>query len=500
VPTSAGAPTGRGGWRGRNRGPARVEVRSRVALVVALAVVAAVLVLSATAYLVVRHDLLSGVDTTLRSRAATLERDRRVGGLAKGLDGLFAPTSTLSRGPVDQVVESSGVVIAPAHAASVLPVGAVVRDVAAGKRSGYVVSTTIGTTPVRLLVTGFGRGLALELAQPVAGIDGELSQLAKVLVAAAGAGVLLALALGFAVAGLVLRPVRRLCDVAGRLAASHDLSERIPVEGRDELSQLATSMNTVIAALQQSHRSQRQLIADASHELRTPLTSLRTNVEILANGPELSVAGHRQLVSDVVGQLDAMARLIGDLIELARQESTTELGASAEVVELDELADRTLEELRRSHNQVRIVQDLRPCSVLGVPRDLERIVTNLVENAAKWSPVAGTVAVSLGSEALEGSPATALLSVSDEGRGISAEDLPHVFDRFFRGAGGADVAGSGLGLAIVKRIAEAHGGSVSVTSSLGTGSRFELRLPEITAEPGGRGDRSTTASVRRPPA
>ena len=179
---------------------------------------------------------------------------------------------------------------------------------------------------MRELVTGFGKGLALELVQPAR--NTELDRLAVALALAAAAGVVLALLLGTGVAGLVLRPVRRLTAAAESLASTRDLGTRIPVGGRDELSRLAVSLNTVLAALQSSQLAQRQLIADASHELRTPLTSLRTNVDILAGRIEIDSEARTQVLEDVVEELDGLGRLVGDLIELARQEGTLELSAT----------------------------------------------------------------------------------------------------------------------------------------------------------------------------
>ena len=177
--------------------------------------------------------------------------------------------------------------------------------VAAGKANGYFTSTTVGSVPVSEYVTGFGKGLALELVQPAG--NNELGRLAVALALAAAAGVLLALLLGSAVAGLVLRPVRRLTAAAEVLATTRDFGTRIPVEGHDELSRLAVSLNTVLAALQSSQLAQRQLIADASHKLRTPLTSLRTNVDLLAGRIELDTEARTQLLEDVVEQLDGLA-------------------------------------------------------------------------------------------------------------------------------------------------------------------------------------------------
>ena len=445
-------------------------MRSRVALITTLAVAVAVILVSASAYVVFRHDLLDTVDGTLTSQAETLNNARTQGGLRAALDLLFSPPSLLANQPAEQVVEANGLVVTPSHSSTQLPVTAKVRAVAAGKANGYFTSTTVGSVPVRELVTGFGKGLALELVQPAR--NTELERLAVALALAATAGVVLALLLGTAIAGLVLRPVRRLTAAAESLATTRDFGTRIPVEGRDELSRLAMSLNTVLAALQSSQLAQRQLIADASHELRTPLTSLRTNVDILAGRIEIDPEARTQLLEDVVEQLDGLGRLVGDLIELARQEGTLELSRHTDVVAFHDVVTDVLEDMRRDPH-VDIKDSLVPVFVRGVRNDLARVVANLVSNAAKWSPQGTVIEVRLSVDS-----AAAVLSVTDKGPGIAAEDLPYIFDRFYRGSTERKVPGSGLGLAIVRRIVEVHGGEVRVvTSTLAKGSCFEVRLP-----------------------
>ena len=376
----------------------------------------------------------------------------------------------LANQPAEQVVEADGLVVTPSHSSTQLPVTAKVRAVAAGKASGYFTSTTVDSVAVRELVTGFGKGLALELVEPAR--NAELERLAVALAIAATAGVVLALLLGTAIAGLVLRPVRRLTAAAESLATTRDFGTRIPVEGRDELSRLAVSLNTVLAALQSSQLAQRQLIADASHELRTPLTSLRTNVDILAGRVEIDAEARTQLLEDVVEQLDGLGRLVGDLIELARQEGTLELSRHTDVLAFHDVVADVLADIRRNPH-VDIEDGLDPVLVRGVRNDLARVVANLVSNAAKWSPEGAVIEVRLRVHA-----ATAVLTVTDKGPGIAAEDLPYIFDRFYRGSTERKVPGSGLGLAIVRRIVEVHGGEVGVVSSV-EGSCFEVRLPIV---------------------
>ena len=232
------------------------------------------------------------------------------------------------------------------------------------------------------------------------------------------------------------------------------------MSGNDELGRLATSFNTMLEALEESTRAQRQLVADASHELRTPLTSLRTNIEVLAGDHTLPADEKSRLLSDVVEQLGEMTTLISELIELARVEQQT---SEPEDVRLDELVGDVVERARRNRPGVAYTTDLEETVVRGVPSTIERAVGNLLDNAAKWSPPGAEVAVAL---------RDGRLTVRDHGPGIAEEDLPYVFDRFYRARAARGMPGSGLGLAIVRQVAEAHGGDVVAENVDGGGTRM----------------------------
>ena len=220
----------------------------------------------------------------------------------------------------------------------------------------------------------------------------------------------------------------------------------------------------MLAALEESSRAQRQLVADASHELRTPLTSLRTNIEVLAGDRALAPGDREKLLGDVVEQLGEMTALIAELIELARAEQHHE---EPEDVRLDLLTESAVERARRNTPSVTFTTDLGESLVHGVPSTLERAVANLLDNAAKWSPPGGAVEVGVH----EGE-----VTVRDHGAGIADEDLPYVFDRFYRASSARGLPGSGLGLAIVKQVAEAHGGTVTAEPAEGGGTLMRLRL------------------------
>ena len=311
-------------------------------------------------------------------------------------------------------------------------------------------------------------GYALQISRPLDEVDSALARIRNWLLLVALVGTAIAAALGLVVARAVLAPVRRLTTTAEEVTETHDLSRRIEERGSDELSRLASSFNTMLAALETSARSQRQLVSDASHELRTPLTSLRTNIEVLARDETLPAGERESLLRDVTEQLEEMTVLVAELVELARGDRDP---SEPEDVRLDLVTADVVERAGRNHPGVIFRVELEETLVHGVRPTIERAVSNLVDNAAKWSPPGGEVDVTLrGGE----------LAVRDHGPGIADEDLPHVFDRFYRAPSARGMPGSGLGLAIVRQVAETHGGSVIAEPADGGGTLLRLALP-VTA-------------------
>lgn len=312
-------------------------------------------------------------------------------------------------------------------------------------------------------------GQALVVAQSLVPQERLLRRLGIVMAGFGIFGAIVAGFAGFAVASSGLRPVRRLTKRVEDIARTEDLSP-IPVEGADDIARLARAFNGLLTALDGSRDRQRQLIADAGHELRTPLTSMRTNIDLLTQA-DLSLAPEQrsELLDDVRAQMGELTTLIGDLVELARDEP---IAPVVEAVELHEVVERALARVRRRKPSVSYAVHLEPWWVVGEANTLERAVTNLLDNAAKWSPDDGKVTVSL----IDGA-----LTVDDQGPGISDTDLPHVFDRFYRSPESRGMPGSGLGLAIVHQTAERHSGSVAASRNAEGGARLVLRLPGSSA-------------------
>ena len=442
--------------------------RARIALAASGAVALAVVLASIVAFFLVRGELRAQVDETLSARALELGQE--------GIDPIPGPGGRLFLGPeasfgepdtAHQLVRTDGTPVRNPFDDVKLPVAEDGVEMARSldAESRYYDTEVDGVHVRTLVVSGVpSPGYALQVARPLTEVDEALDRLRLVLLLIALTGIAAAGALGLVVARTALTPVRRLTQTAETVTETGDLSQRIEIEGRDELSRLATSFNTMLAALEESARAQRQLVADASHELRTPLTSLRTNIEVLASDHTLPDEDRERLLSDVVEQLEEMTSLIAELIELARAERQA---AEPEEVRLDVLTAAVLERVRRNHPGVVFRPTLEETFVHGVPVTIERAIGNLLDNAAKWSPVGGEVEVVVREGTVE---------VRDHGPGIDDEDLPYVFDRFYRARSARGMPGSGLGLAIVRQVAESNGGEVVAEQADGGGTRMTLRF------------------------
>ncbi|HLY83381.1 MAG TPA: HAMP domain-containing sensor histidine kinase [Acidimicrobiales bacterium] len=453
-----------------SRRPIRLSFRTRLALVAASAVGVAVALASVASFFLVRHQLLSQVDADLRRQAVALAHTPI--GLVQLPDGTFAARAPRTLGGLInfQVVRDDGTIY-PLDTNKPIPASAVDRQVAGGQLDSarHNVGSTGGSDHLRILTIPAGRDLAVQLAYPLSAVDHTLRDLGLVLLAVALAGIALALGLGYLVAQAALRPVQRLTAAAEHVAATQQLDATIEGHGHDELGRLAGSFNAMLTALGASRRQQTQLVADAGHELRTPLTSLRTNIEVLAKVPDLPESDRGALLADVTGQLEELTTLVGDLVELARDEDPI---PEPQDVRLDLVVERALERARRLAPFATFDADIQPGLVRGQPVLLERAVLNLLDNAVKWSPPRGRVEVGL-----HRNGAGWQLDVRDHGPGISADDLPLVFDRFYRSAAARALPGSGLGLAIVRQVVESHGGTVTAGTASGGGALLSVRLP-----------------------
>ncbi|MBV8950984.1 MAG: HAMP domain-containing histidine kinase [Actinobacteria bacterium] len=441
-----------------------MSFRTRIALLAAAAVAVAVVLASAVTYVEVHHQLYHQVDNTLRQERVV------------GPRSLFRNDPIPGDARVFQSLASDGSVLAlPGQGDSGLSVTQADRDVAAGVRDYVLRSTYIGNTHYRVITrqvqqpNGYNVA-AVQEARPLTEADNTLHELRLVLLLIAGGGIAIAAGLGLLIARTALRPVKRLTGAAEHVAETQDLSASIPVESSDELGRLAQSFNEMLAALAASRDQQQQLVADASHELRTPLTSLRTNIEVLARVPNIDPGERERLLADVTAQLEEMGVLVNDLVELAREERV-QTGQEMTDIRLDELVKAAVERARRHAATLTFITATEPCLVHGNQYMLERALANLLDNASKWSPPAGTVEVV--------QTRSGEVMVRDHGPGIPPESRSRVFDRFYRAPSARSMPGSGLGLAIVRRVTDAHHGSVTAEDAPGGGTLMRIRLPVV---------------------
>ena len=442
-----------------------MSFRARLTLAVALAVAVAVAATSAITYVLVRNELRGQVDDALRERVSSVhgrvETDQ-----VTGEPELVLPPDRFGGAPgITQLVTADGDVIRPREATFDLPISERARLTAAGEQRAFFADARVAGTHLRVYTIPLDtRGLALQIARPLEEVDAALDRIRVLLFLIAAVGIALAAALGLIVSKAVLAPVQRLTRTAEEVSETRDLSRRIDASGTDELSRLAATFNTMLGALEDSARAQRQLVSDASHELRTPLTSLRTNIEVLARDQAMPAADREALLRDVTEQLTEMTALIAELVELARGDQAP---TEPEDVRLDLVAADAIERTRRNRPGVSFRTELEESLIRGVPATVERAVSNLLDNAAKWSPPGGEVEVTV----RDGE-----LTVRDHGPGIDEADLPFVFDRFYRAPSARGMPGSGLGLAIVRQVAEAHGGTVVADRADGGGTLMRLTL------------------------
>ncbi|MEU6707023.1 HAMP domain-containing sensor histidine kinase [Streptomyces wuyuanensis] len=452
-----------------------LPLRSRLALLTATAVAAAVAAVAVACWLLARAQLRDELDTSLRNTSAPPDS---IAAAAVCRPVTEAPGDAKAFAYV-QVVFADGTRCVPPYTE---PVKVQADDLAVARRlrdDALHGSTTDDGDDVRVHTEPTvvrGAQAAVMVARPLNEIDTALNRLAFLLTFLAGAGVVAAGAAGLWVARTGLKPVDRLTDTVEHMARTEDLTVRIPVEGEDEIARLSRSFNQMTAALASSRDRQAQLIADAGHELRTPLTSLRTNIDLLVRseqtGRALPPDDRAALLASVRAQMSELAALIGDLQELSRPDSAA-LGP-VQVVALHDITRTALERVRLRGPELRIEADLRPWYVRAEPASLERAVVNVLDNAVKFSPPRGSVEVGLD---------RGVLTVRDHGPGVPPEELPHVFERFWRSPSARALPGSGLGLSIVARTVRQAGGEAELRPAEGGGTVAVLRLPGAPTPP-----------------
>jgi two-component system sensor histidine kinase MprB len=463
-----------------------MTLRARLTLITCLTVAAAVVVVAVVGYAAVRRQLLDDIDRQLQQRAeyaassssvshgyvsplepgSLPEMGRRPGRGLAPLDPFADPETSF------QIITTNGQVVdRPGGNPVALPVDDADRAVAArpaGTSTVRVVELEGGRE--RLLTMAAGNDVAVQVSRSLTQTDDTLQTLTVLFAIVGGVVIAVTVASGFTLTRRSLRPIGRLTDAAEQIARTQDLSTTIDEAGSDEVGRLSAAFNEMLTALAGAREQQRQLVADASHELRTPLTSLRTNIEVLsraADRHQLDEVGTRGLMEDVRVELEALSTLVAEIVDLATDVSAADAGGF-ESVDLGHLVSEAADRASRRYGVVVAVQLDVPEVVAGVPALLERAVSNLLENAAKWDSSGVPIEVSVHGRRVE---------VRDHGPGLGTAEPERVFDRFYRGPDTQATPGSGLGLAIVKQVVDRHGGRVLATDASGGGARVGFELP-----------------------
>jgi two-component system sensor histidine kinase MprB len=458
-----------------------LSLRRRIAGTAGLAVALVVLVVAIGVYVAVRSQLRGEVDNALRDRARPVAAfaQRGPGGGAFGGRPISGGRFGRPPGPGEgdpgrfggaqgyvQLLTPDGSTQLPPDEAGSLPVSDGDHAIAHSGSGESLRDVHVDGAHLRLITVGAGTAGAVQVARPLDETDSVLHRVLWILVAIGIAGVALAALLGQAVARSALAPVRRFTDRTETIAATPgDRSQRMDIESDDELGRLAASFNTTLDALERSVEAQRQLVADASHELRTPIASLRANIQVLEDADRLTPADREALRADIVAELDELTALVADVVELARGAKP---GEALDDVRLDLIVTAQVDRAQRRAGEAATFQaQIEPTVVAGEAERISRAVSNLLDNARRWSPPGALVEVEL---------RDGTLSVRDHGPGFEADDLPRVFERFFRSDRARALPGSGLGLAIVRQAAEAHGGSAEASNAPGGGALVRVRF------------------------
>ena len=476
-----------------------MSLRARMALFAGAAVAIAVVAVVVAGYQGTRHELQGQVDQSLQSLAK-----RPLQNIGLGPGGGPPPSGVLQLGPhlpsgqpdrdpdeglgfdhlpaqafggasgTFTLFKRGGGTYVPKGQSYEIPETPAIRALAASGRGRFYTNMRVRGTHIRVLVTGIGPKGALALALPLTTIDSALSNQLVI----GGAGILLAVLFGLLVARTALAPITRFTSQTESIALNPERieHERLDVAGSDELARLARTFNQTLDALETSVQSQRNLVADASHELRTPIATIRANLQLMREEELLAPEDRAALREDVIEELDELTALVADVVELARGSKPS---AERDDVRLDSIVHGALERTRRRAPELTFGQQLEPTLVRGDGDRISRAVTNLLDNAAKWSAAGGAVEVTLHD---------GVVTVRDHGPGFKEEDLPFVFDRFHRAKDARSKPGSGLGLAIVRQAAEAHDGFVEAANApdggaiLRVGFGPPLELDEIPEE------------------
>jgi two-component system, OmpR family, sensor histidine kinase MprB len=452
-----------------------VSLQRRISAAVALGVTLVVAVLSVVEYYSVRSHLRGEIDSQLVATSQQYLRPHPPEGA-----GMGPPPDHNGRQPRQdpfggasgkvQFVNPDGSAFAPGSTTPLVPVTQRAVGLARSGRGRYHYDVTVKGTHLRVYTVADPIDHhAVQVLLPLTSVDHELHQLLVVFLSAIVAGVLVAAGLGGVIGRAALAPIGRFTRRTEAVTDALDGSQRLEEGGPTELARLAHSFNRTLEALERSVQAQRHLVADASHELRTPIAALRSNIQIFLDSGRLPREERESLQAAIVAELDELTQLVADVLELARGSGPAGTDAT---VRLDHVVRDAIERTQRRAPDMEWEVELEPTTIEHDPDRVARAVINLLDNARKWSPPGGPIEVRL---------AGGTLSVRDHGPGFAADDLPHVFDRFYRAPGARKLPGSGLGLAIVRQAAESRGGMVHADNHPDGGAVVSVSFAPVVA-------------------
>jgi len=452
-----------------------MKLRTRFLIATSVIVFLTVGILSAAIYATVSKHLLSEVDNTLDSRIIAITESIRS---RNNLRSTTSPSGNRrQRNPLEeallpirfdtvtQVLDPQGTVIIALGQVD-LPI---TNDVLAIVRNPFAqpirFTVKIDGDPYRMLAVPLLSGGALQLGKDISDIESAkegillwLFVLGLLAIAASGSA-------GWFIARRTARPIQKLAAAAEHIAATRELTTTLEISGDAEIEQLASSFNTMLGALRLSREQQQQLVQDASHELRTPLTSLRANSELLERD-DLDIETKNSILRDMRAEVDELAALTSELSSLASDQRLVE---PLQMVDLGDAVEDVIDRARRRSNRVINLQRISPARISVRPSQLDRAISNLIDNALKFCPTSQSVDIFVNNKRID---------VCDHGQGISDEDKPFVFDRFYRAIATRALPGSGLGLAIVKQFADDHDAIVGVSDTPGGGATMSIQFSE----------------------
>ncbi len=457
-----------------------MSLRRRIAIAAAVAVAAVAVAIAAIGYASTRSHLMGEVRTELRARAQRfLQPHNRDEGPNAGQathgqgpgSSFLVPEPQEPGGPTGlfQVIRPAGTVAFSSGV--VLPVTQRVLSIAHGRSGSAFSDAHVNDTHYEIYSAWDAPDHhVVQVALPLTSQDAVLNGLVLPYALLIGGGVLLALLLGTIISRSALSPIERFVGQTERVTSTLERPTRLEETGAAELRRLAASFNHTLDALERSIEAQRHLVADASHELRTPIASLRSNIQIFLDAARLPDHERHGLQGSILAELDDLTQIVADVVELARGSAPS---PQAEPIELDTIVHDAVARAQRRAPGLHFNLELEPTVVRGVAERVSRAVTNVIDNARKWSPEDGTVDVSL---------RAGTLTVRDSGPGFAEGDLPHVFDRFYRAETARRMPGSGLGLAIVKQAAESHGGSAEASNAEGGGALLRVSFGPVIGD------------------